>query len=74
MIAATYPSYKDLDEFIDVQALTALNGFITQKLRERLAAAEDRRFYTTPRGTTPQSGVLGQQPLGQGLQLTARQA
>jgi hypothetical protein len=48
MIVATYPSYKNLDPFIDVQALTALNGFMTRKLRDRLAAAQDRRFYTGP--------------------------
>ena len=48
MINARYPSYKDLDPYIDVERLTALNGFITERLRRRLAAAGDRRFYTGP--------------------------
>ena len=48
MISAHYPSYKDLDPFIDVVRLTALDGFLTERLRARLLAAEDRRFYTGP--------------------------
>lgn len=48
MINAQYPSYKDLDSFIDVDRLAALDGFITERLRERLGAAEDRPFYTGP--------------------------
>jgi hypothetical protein len=48
MTAAAYPSYKNLDPFIDVERLTALDGFITERLQQRLAAAEDRRFYTGP--------------------------
>jgi hypothetical protein len=43
-----YPSYKNLDPFIDVDRLTALDGFLTDRLRARLAAAEDRQFYTGP--------------------------
>jgi hypothetical protein len=37
-----------MDPFIDVAGLTALDGFLTERLRQRLAAAEDRRFYTGP--------------------------
>ena len=48
MTSARYPSYKDLDPFIDVERLTALDGFIAERLRRRLAAAGDRRFYTGP--------------------------
>ncbi|UZK66669.1 hypothetical protein [Sphingomonas sp. M1-B02] len=48
MTDADYPSYKDTDSFIDVQRLKSLDGFITQRLRERLAAANDRHFYTGP--------------------------
>ena len=48
MTDALYPSYKDLDPFIDVAQLTALNGFITERLERRLREAEDRRFYTGP--------------------------
>jgi hypothetical protein len=43
-----YPSYKDLDPYIDVARLKALDGFLTQRLRQRLTAAEDRPFYTGP--------------------------
>jgi hypothetical protein len=48
MISACYPSYKDLDPFIAVDRLIALDGFITERLTARLAAAADRRFYTGP--------------------------
>ena len=48
MTDVRYPSYKDLDPFIDVERLTALDGFITERLRARVAAAEDRAFYTGP--------------------------
>jgi hypothetical protein len=43
-----YPSYKDLDSFLDIDRLVALDGFITERLRLRLAAAADRQFYTGP--------------------------
>lgn len=48
MSIARYPSYKDTDPFIDVAQLIALDAFVTERLRQRLAAAEDRRFYTGP--------------------------
>ncbi|HEU0044229.1 hypothetical protein [Sphingomonas sp.] len=48
MTSPLYPSYKDLDAFIDVARLKALDGFITEQLRGRLAAAADRAFYTGP--------------------------
>ncbi len=48
MTSVRYPSYKNLDPFIDVGRLTALDGFITERLGRRLAAAADRRFYTGP--------------------------
>ncbi|WP_260600140.1 hypothetical protein [Sphingomonas endolithica] len=37
-----------MDPFIDVERLRALDGFITERLNRRLAAAEDRQFYTGP--------------------------
>ncbi len=43
-----YPSYMNMDPFIDVERLRALDGFITERLNRRLAAAEDRQFYTGP--------------------------
>lgn len=48
MTTARYPSYKNIDSFIDVERLKALDGVITERLRARLAAAEDRHFYTGP--------------------------
>ncbi|HZF42110.1 MAG TPA: hypothetical protein VEZ48_01730 [Sphingomonadaceae bacterium] len=48
MTSARYPSYKNLDPFIDVERLAALDGFITERLRRRLDATEDRAFYTGP--------------------------
>jgi hypothetical protein len=48
MTVAYYPSYKDLDPFIDVSRLVALDGFITERLLERLASAQDRQFFTGP--------------------------
>jgi hypothetical protein len=43
-----YPSYKNLDQFIDVEQLKALDGFITERIQQRLAAARDIQFYTGP--------------------------
>lgn len=43
-----YPSYKNFDPLIDVQRLAALDGFITERLRGRLAGGTDRPFYTGP--------------------------
>jgi hypothetical protein len=43
-----YPSYVDLDRFIDVDRLTGLDGFITDRLTRRLAAPADPKFYTGP--------------------------
>jgi hypothetical protein len=43
-----YPSYKSFDEFIDVERLRSLDGYITQKIKRRIAAQSDYRFYTGP--------------------------
>ena len=43
-----YPSYKSFDEFIDVERLRSLDGYITQKIKRRIAAQNDYRFYTGP--------------------------
>lgn len=44
----TYPSYKSLDAFIDVERLKSLDGYIVHRLKKRIAEAADRRFYTGP--------------------------
>jgi hypothetical protein len=44
-----YPSYKSFDEFIDVDRLRSLDGYITQRIKRRLnTKAEDLKFYTGP--------------------------
>ena len=48
MTSVRYPSYMDLDPFIDVQRLVGLDGFIGDRLSRRLVATEDRQFYTGP--------------------------
>ncbi len=44
----SYPSYKSFDEFIDIERLTSLDGYITQKIKRRLNAQKDYQFYTGP--------------------------
>ena len=43
-----YPSYVDLDPFIDVAGLKALDGYVRERLERRIARPEDLRFYTGP--------------------------
>jgi hypothetical protein len=43
-----YPSYMDLDPWIDAARLKALDGFVTDQLMRRLEAAGDLAFYTGP--------------------------
>ena len=46
--APHYPSYKDLDPFIDVAQLRSLDRYIRERIERRLAAARDLAFYTGP--------------------------
>jgi hypothetical protein len=43
-----YPSYKDLDPFIDVARLRSLDGSIRSRLEHRLRRSGDVQFYTGP--------------------------
>jgi hypothetical protein len=44
-----YPSYKSFDEFIDVERLRALDGYIMQRIKRRLRERRgDYKFYTGP--------------------------
>ncbi len=43
-----YPSYKDLDLFIDVERLKSLDHHVRERLQRRLTAARDLAFYTGP--------------------------
>ena len=44
----TYPCYKSFDEFIDVERLKSLDGYITEKIRARIESQKDIQFYTGP--------------------------
>lgn len=51
-----YPSYVDLDPFIDVPRLKSLDSYVRERLERRIARAEDIRFHTGPfrlDGTAP---------------------
>ena len=43
-----YPSYISFDEFIDVDRLRSLDGYIRERIESRLDAKRDYRFYTGP--------------------------
>ncbi|HEY0149958.1 MAG TPA: hypothetical protein VGB70_13270 [Allosphingosinicella sp.] len=45
---AAYPCYVDLDPFIDVERLRALDGYVRERLEKRLREAKDLAFYTGP--------------------------
>jgi hypothetical protein len=44
----TYPGYVNLDPFIDVGRLSALDGYIRERLEHRVQQERDRGFYTGP--------------------------
>jgi hypothetical protein len=46
--ASFYPSYKDLDPFIDVDRLRSLDTYIRERLVRRIEKARDLAFYTGP--------------------------
>ena len=43
-----YPCYKSFDEFIDVEHLRSLDGYVTERVKRHLAGQDDDRFYTGP--------------------------
>jgi hypothetical protein len=43
-----YPSYKSFDEFIDVERLRSLDGYITQRIKRHITFDDDPKFYTGP--------------------------
>lgn len=58
--APLYPSYKSLDEFIDLEALRALDPFLIARIQHHIAAEKDEFFLNQHRlnATTPyQPGV-----------------
>ncbi|HZG52122.1 MAG TPA: hypothetical protein VEZ40_08295 [Pyrinomonadaceae bacterium] len=44
----TYPCYKSFDEFIDVEKLKSLDGYITERIKQHIQAQKDIQFYTGP--------------------------
>lgn len=44
----TYPCYKSFDEFIDVEKLKALDGYITERIKQHIQTQKDIQFYTGP--------------------------
>jgi hypothetical protein len=45
---ALYPSYVDLDPYIDVARLKSLDLYLRDRLERRIARARDLKFYTGP--------------------------
>ncbi|PYS99159.1 MAG: hypothetical protein DMF63_13920 [Acidobacteria bacterium] len=43
-----YPSYKSFDEFIDVERLRSLDGYIRQRIKRHIVENDDLKFYTGP--------------------------
>ena len=46
--SAHYPSYKDLDRFIDVARLRSLDNYVRERIERRLERSRDLAFYTGP--------------------------
>ena len=44
----SYPSYKSMDEFIDVGRLRSLDSYIRNKIKRRMLESNDPKFYTGP--------------------------
>jgi hypothetical protein len=44
----TYPCYKSFDEFIDVERLKSMDGYLTEKIRAHIEARREIQFYTGP--------------------------
>ena len=52
-----YPCYKSFDEFIDLEKLKSLDGYITERIRQHVNAQKDIQFYTGPfrlKGSSPE--------------------
>jgi hypothetical protein len=45
---AIYPSYVDMDSYLDLARLRALDGYVRERLERRLQSAKDLAFYTGP--------------------------
>lgn len=43
-----YPCYKSFDQFIDVERLKSLDGYIIERIQQHINAQKDIQFYTGP--------------------------
>ena len=43
-----YPSYKSMDEFLDVERLRSLDSYVRSRIKRRIAEKNDPKFYTGP--------------------------
>ena len=43
-----YPSYRSFDEFVDLERLRSLDGYIKRRIERRLNDDRDLKFYTGP--------------------------
>ena len=43
-----YPSYKSFDEFIDIERLRSLDGYIRERIKRHIVLNNDLKFYTGP--------------------------
>jgi len=43
-----YPSYKSFDEFVDVERLRSLDGYLRQRIKRHIAESDDPKFFTGP--------------------------
>jgi hypothetical protein len=44
----TYPCYKSFDEFIDVERLKSLDGYIADRIKQHIETQKEIQFYTGP--------------------------
>lgn len=43
-----YPSYKSFDEFVDIDRLRSLDGYLRRRIKQHMQTHKDLRFYTGP--------------------------
>ena len=44
----SYPSYKSFDQFVDIERLRSLDGYIRKRIRRHMIENTDEKFYTGP--------------------------
>ncbi len=42
----TYPNYKSLDEFVDVERLKSLDGYVAERIERHIKTGREEQFYT----------------------------